>query len=267
MTLADNMEMHARNFQKGTHEDPRFWERLGGAPDLSGKRVLDLGCGLGSLGIHMARRGAAKVLGIDLDPEAVAFANHNLHTHFAQVQDRVRFQVQDVCTYEGPPFDVVVSKDAFEHIIDVAGVLRAVKRNLKPGGRLYVALGPMYSAPFGDHGRLGALVPWGHVLVPEPLLLRLTSRRMGAEVRTVEDLGLNKYSAADFRRAFTECGLTMISYIENQTERSLARALVEPLRRVPQLEKYLTFNAYCIFEKAAEPAHVRATSSSESWCE
>ena len=47
-------------------------------PDLSGKRVLDLGCGVGPIGIAAARRGAASVTMTDVNLLAVAAARENI---------------------------------------------------------------------------------------------------------------------------------------------------------------------------------------------
>src|SRR5437867_13363395 len=57
------------------------WERaaelvdlLALLPDVDGRRVLDLGCGPGQLAHHLATRGAAEVLGVDLSQPMLALA-------------------------------------------------------------------------------------------------------------------------------------------------------------------------------------------------
>ncbi len=45
--------------------------------DLTGWRILDAGCGTGAMSIELARRGA-RVLGIDLAPEIIRFAEQTL---------------------------------------------------------------------------------------------------------------------------------------------------------------------------------------------
>jgi 16S rRNA G1207 methylase RsmC len=47
-------------------------------PDLAGRRVLDLGTGTGVLAILAAKRGAAQVVAVDLDPVAVSNARENV---------------------------------------------------------------------------------------------------------------------------------------------------------------------------------------------
>src|SRR5512147_222462 len=52
------------------------WERFAAAVprDLTGKSVLDIGCNAGFFAIEMKRRGAARVVGIDSDPDYLAQA-------------------------------------------------------------------------------------------------------------------------------------------------------------------------------------------------
>jgi phosphoethanolamine N-methyltransferase len=53
----------------GTAEVDRYLKGI----DLAGCRVLDIGCGLGGVDLHLARsHAAARVTGIDIDPELIA---------------------------------------------------------------------------------------------------------------------------------------------------------------------------------------------------
>ncbi len=80
--------------------------------DLKGK-VIDLGCGSGILSIGSALAGVEKVVGIDIDPKAVATAWVNARK--VGVKERVRFYVRDVRDFkergdlviQNPPFGVV----------------------------------------------------------------------------------------------------------------------------------------------------------------
>ncbi len=222
MFAVANHEMHMRNFAKGEYEDPRFWRRLGGAPDMRGKRVLDLGCGLGSLCTNIAELGAAEVVGLDLDEENIEFAKARLLQRAPHLRERVRFLCEDIRTSSIGTFDYIVSKDAFEHISDLPGVIAAMARLLCPDGRVYVSLGPLYNRPLGDHGRLELMLPWAHVIVPERLSLRRLNERHDAKYASVEELGLNKYTVDDYRRVLRASGLVIDSYKENQTERGIA---------------------------------------------
>jgi glycosyltransferase involved in cell wall biosynthesis/SAM-dependent methyltransferase len=236
-------------FARGVEENPRFWARLGGAPPLEGRKVLDIGCGHGSLCVDMAERGAARVVGIDVDQERIRFAAENLRGRHPDVESRIEFIGCDVGDLNEADFDVIVSKDTFEHIVDLAESFPVIARRLRRGGRMYIGFGPLYRSPRGDHGRLRARLPWGHLVVPESLLLRRLRRR-GTSVTTVEDLGLNKYRVGDFRSVFDEAGLTVIEWHVNASDRLISRVF-SALRRVLPSSDILAHNLYCVLEKPA----------------
>ncbi len=107
--------------------------------DLTGREVLDVGCGVGGIDLLLAREyGAQRVVGIDVD-EALVQQAHARGTK-ARLSDRVTF----LAVAPGPlpfpanSFDVVFSKDSILHIADKEGLFREVCRVLRPGG-LFVA--------------------------------------------------------------------------------------------------------------------------------
>lgn len=248
------------HFRKGEVENPRFWSRLGHAPDLSGATTLDVGCGWGSLCVDMALAGASKVVGLDIKPELIEFASAYVTACHPQLANVVEFEAVDLRDYRAMEFDYIVSKDAFEHIIDLRSVFAEMEKRLKRTGRLYAGFGPIYASPYGDHdrrrvafrswgvgGRLLASIPWGHLFM-EDLIVRMQNRRQHARASSMRDLGLNTWSVSDYRRLFLESGLSLLEYRVNQSKHPLSR-LLSVLRRVPFLADYCTFNVYCVLEK------------------
>lgn len=115
----------------GAEEVARVLEGL----DLSGKTVLDIGCGSGGITAALARDfGAARVVGIDVEAPVCAAAGAQARK--AGVADRVEIR----CVEPGPPplpdgsFDVVFSKDSIVHIADKEMLAREAFRLLRPGG-------------------------------------------------------------------------------------------------------------------------------------
>lgn len=103
--------------------------------DLSGKRVLDIGSGLGGVDILLATtHGAAEVVGIDVEPQLVDSARALAAAK--GLRERVKFQLVEPGPLPFPEasFDVVFSKDAMVHIEDKAALYAEVLRVLKPGG-------------------------------------------------------------------------------------------------------------------------------------
>jgi cyclopropane-fatty-acyl-phospholipid synthase len=77
------------------------------------KRVLDIGCGWGGLGLYFAEIGGADVTGITLSQEQHAIANERAGEK--GLTERARFRLQDYRDVTGP-FDRIVSVGMFEHV-------------------------------------------------------------------------------------------------------------------------------------------------------
>ncbi len=219
--------------------------------DVSGLRILDFGCGHGALTIHFAELGAKQVVGVDLDQERIAFAETNLEKAFPQFRDCVEFRSQDIrdMQFDGH-FDLIVAKDSFEHIDDLAGVVSHLHRLLRKGGYLAPGFSPLFYSPFGDHGRFEIGLPWLHAVLPDSLLAWWLNFRTGSSVSNSSDLGLNRLTSDEFRRIFGE-GMTWdaphINY--NRGGKKLL-PLFNAFRRIPFFEKYFTVSIYAVVRKA-----------------
>ncbi len=102
---------------------------------LSGRQVLDVGCGGGILSESMARRGA-QVTGIDMAEKSLQVAQ--LHALEAGVQIEYRCIAVEAMAEEKPQaFDVVTCMEMLEHVPDPASVVRACAALVKPGGHVF----------------------------------------------------------------------------------------------------------------------------------
>jgi hypothetical protein len=139
-------------------------------------------------------------------------------------------------------------------------MLSEMKKRLKPGGRIYTGFGPLYTSLYGDHdrrtvifspwglwGRLLALVPWGHLFM-ESWIIDMNNRYRAKKVNSMRDLGLNRMSASDYRRAFRESGISIVYFRANQST-SIQSRVFSWLARIPCLGDYCVYNIYCILEK------------------
>lgn len=104
---------------------------------LSGKRVLDVGCGGGILSEGMAARGAS-VLGIDLADKALGVAR--LHQLESGVRVEYRLVAAETLAQELPAsFDVVTCMEMLEHVPAPASTLAACARIVRPGGVVVIS--------------------------------------------------------------------------------------------------------------------------------
>lgn len=98
-------------------------------------RLLDVGCGLGSLALKLRRGGFEHVQGVDfLDPGLVR--RDALETMARYVQ--ADLNVTGLAHFAPESFEVVVSSDVIEHIESPAFLLREIARVLVPGGALFL---------------------------------------------------------------------------------------------------------------------------------
>jgi len=98
-------------------------------PDLSGRRVLDAGCGTGALAVECARRGA-RVVAVDLSPQLVDVARQRIGTlpDGAAMLERIDLRSGDMLDVTFGSFDHVVAMDSLIHysMFDAVRVLESL---------------------------------------------------------------------------------------------------------------------------------------------
>ena len=247
-------EGHKRYFDQRANDLHFFFARFPEQIDFRGKRVVDFGCGHGALTFAAAERGAAEVLGIDVNQELIDFAKENQQRQASGAYDIVDFQCADLLKMDLSDYDLILSEATFEHVIGLESYLAGMRDILKPGGRIYTGYSPLYNSPWGDHGRLKApltrFLPWMHLVFPKRWLFLRLGTPHGTPCTSLEELGLNGMSFAAHRDALHNCGMRVVFFEANNQKRLLMR-LVEPFRMMPPIRELLTFSIYAILENDA----------------
>jgi cyclopropane-fatty-acyl-phospholipid synthase len=153
-----------------------------------GLRLLDVGCGWGSMAIHAATRHQAQVVRVTLSAEQVELARARVAE--AGLSDRIEIRLQDYRQLGGERFDAISSIGMFEHVgaTSMARYFGTLRGLLTPTGRL---LNHAISTPGGS--KVGSRTFIGRYVFPDGELLDvgrviLAMQRSGFEVRDVESL-------------------------------------------------------------------------------
>lgn len=153
-------------------------------------RVLDVGCGAGSLGASIKERWSnAFVVGIDNDPALVEQAAKRLdEAHQADLNSIDPFELLDP---EDEGFDVIIFADILEHLLDPQKLLRSARRHLASQGCIITSLPNVRH--YSTFVSLGLLGIW-------------PQRDRGIHDRT----HLHFYTRKNILQLFESCGLQQV---------------------------------------------------------
>ncbi|MCX7218602.1 MAG: bifunctional 2-polyprenyl-6-hydroxyphenol methylase/3-demethylubiquinol 3-O-methyltransferase UbiG [Burkholderiales bacterium] len=182
------------------HEiNPLRLEWINNSIALSGKKVIDIGCGGGILAESMARKGAT-VTGIDLSDKALKVADlHGLESGISVHYEKI--SAEEMADREAAQYDVVTCMEMLEHVPDPASIIRACAKLVKPGGHvffstlnrnpksyLYAVLGAEYLLqllPKGTHD-------YAKFITPAELAQAI--RNANLQVNAIKGMGYNPIS-------------------------------------------------------------------------
>jgi cyclopropane-fatty-acyl-phospholipid synthase len=182
-----------------------------------GDRVLEIGCGWGSLAIEAAKRGA-EVVGLTLSTEQKAWAAEKIAE--AGLSDRIEIRLQDY-RETAEQFDAVASVEMVEAVGQRwwGAYLGSIARNLKPGGRAALQFisfkHELFDAYAHNPDFIQTYIFPGGVLLDEPRFEGLArgcglswQDREGFRLDYAETLGRwrERYDEAMARRALTGFG-------------------------------------------------------------
>ncbi|ABK03738.1 cyclopropane-fatty-acyl-phospholipid synthase [Arthrobacter sp. FB24] len=145
----------------------------------AGMRLLDVGCGWGSLSLHAAQHYGAHVVGVTLSTEQKAFIDARIRER--GLEDRVDIRVQDYREIPDGPFDAVASLEMGEHVgqRNYPVYAAALFNNVVPGGRVLI----QQMSRRGKH-------PGGGPFIESFIAPDMHMRPVGETLGFLEDAGL-----------------------------------------------------------------------------
>lgn len=235
-------------FQRGFESSAEFFRRLGRNLDFKNKTVMDVGSGCGSTCFYMAKNGAKRVVGVEINSEALAFARSKLKLY---PDITVEFKLPSEVSSD-ERFDVIISKDSFEHYDNPEEFILTLKGLLKPEGVLCIGFSPLWKSPYGAHITSLTKLPWVHILFPERVLIHeLKAYLSNEKIESFKDIagGLNKMTLKRYIQIVEKAGLEFQQFKTNVTSNKkgkLVFSIFRVLRIIPPIKEYFTVNVYSI---------------------
>lgn len=151
------------------------------------KKVIDIGCGVGTIPFYIASKGI-NVVGVDISENAITVAKEN--AEYLKVNKRILFRVVDFPKSDiNGKYGLVLMSEVLEHLPDDNLVLKKVRKNLVKGGIL-IASSPSIHAPLYRIGLLGKF-----------------DKEVGH---------LRRYSENDFKELFKQSGYKIIKFYKTE---------------------------------------------------
>jgi SAM-dependent methyltransferase len=197
------------------------------ASSIKDKVVLDYGCGYGQAVLCMAKMGARRVIGLDINEQALNYGRDraiDAHVHSECVFLNAKYH-GNLQALNGE-VDVIISHDAFEHYSDPKNELSVMWKLLRRGGSLFISFGPPWWHPYGCHLMFMEAPPWTHVFFNEQTIMavRKLYRSDGAKRFENVEGGLNKMTIRRFEQLVRNSGFSVHStrYVPIRGTRLLA---------------------------------------------
>jgi len=211
------------------------WERFGEHPRLDGVRFLDFGCGHGAFSVRAAQEGA-QVVGLDIDSDLISYAKSVAERRFSDLD--ITYTKTPVEQLDGS-FDVIMTNEVLEHVVDLAGSLEAIRDRLQPVGRFYAGWGPLWYFATGGHHLTVSIgkfpVPWSHLIKP----IARTQSHKGHST-------FNYLRPSDYEAIIRASGLEVISWHVNPGQHPIYRVLRAASKVAPTA---FTANIYAVLRR------------------
>lgn len=114
----------------------RYLPRLVDFDGYGGRRLLEIGCGIGTDLVRFGR-GGAQVTGVDLARQAIDLARRNLELHGVDA-DALEVADGEALPFDDHAFDIVYAHGVVQYTADPVRLIREAHRVLRPGGEAIV---------------------------------------------------------------------------------------------------------------------------------
>ena len=260
-------------FHEKTANWEKFWTRLGYSevPDLDGKRILDVGSGLGGNTYSCAMAGA---LVTSLEPD---LSSHERSRQLMQeaapaLINNITFVNQSLEDYiDSEKFDYIICDEVFEHLLNLSKAVDKMAALLTPRGRLCSGWGPLWNSPTGGHQLTMSLafrrgiprfttkpnsfsggrirIPYSHILFAKLARNIYASDRNFPPTNSCRELGMNGLSRSEYIDILQSSDLVTAKWQENSGLHPAYKVL-RIFASIPGLREAFTSNVFAVFRRA-----------------
>jgi len=169
-----------------------------------GHKLLDMGCGWGSLTVHAARDHHTQVTAVTLSGEQGGYVRQRVRG--LGLGDRAEVRIQDYRDADGGPYDAIASVEMGEHVgaANYPRFCAELHRLLRPGGRLLI-----------QQMSRGSRAPGGGPFIESYIAADMTMRPVGETVRLIENAGFEVIGVQAMREHYVR---TIRAWLDNFEE-------------------------------------------------
>jgi len=166
-----------------------------------GSKLLDMGCGWGSLTVHAARDHHTQVTAVTLSGEQGGYVRQRVRG--LGLGDRAEVQIQDYRDAGGGPYDAIASVEMGEHVgaANYPRFCAELHRLLRPGGRLLI-----------QQMSRGSRAPGGGPFIESYIAADMTMRPVGETVQLIEQAGFEVIGVEAMRTHYVR---TIRAWLDN----------------------------------------------------
>jgi cyclopropane-fatty-acyl-phospholipid synthase len=166
-----------------------------------GSKLLDMGCGWGSLTVHAASEHQAQVTAVTLSGEQGGYVKQRVRG--LGLRDRAEVRIQDYRDADGGPYDAIASVEMGEHVgaANYPRFCAELHRLLRPGGRLLI-----------QQMSRGSRAPGGGPFIESYIAADMTMRPVGETVRLIENAGFEVTGVQAMRENYVR---TIRAWLDN----------------------------------------------------
>ncbi|MCK9300914.1 MAG: methyltransferase domain-containing protein [Bacteroidales bacterium] len=225
-----------------------------------GDEVLEVGCGDGGNLLPFAER-ECNVLGVDISEVRI----NDAINYFRDAGAKGNFIASDFfklkLNKQKKRYDLVVSNDVYEHIIDKRMFLNEIKEILNPGGVFFISF-PAWQMPFGGHQQISknkiiSHLPFIHLF---PNFLYRAIFKLGGEkedfIKGMMEIKSTRTTIEQFESLIKEADYKIINrelYFINphyETKFGLKPRILSPiLARIPYIRNFFTTTCFYLLKR------------------